>query len=68
MGAVSTEVSPLLREALRSKDRVRRWAASLSFEEKIALLVRMQQRAADISLATRGVHRPVWPMPEVPRE
>ena len=49
-----------LAEALSRKDRTRRRLQKLSFEEKIALLVKMQRRAAEI-LALRGIRRRVWP-------
>jgi hypothetical protein len=53
-------VNQSLAEALNRKDRTRRRLQKLSFEEKIALLIKMQRRAADI-LALRGVRRRVWP-------
>jgi hypothetical protein len=53
-------VNQSLAEALDRKDRTRRRLQKLSFEAKIALLIKMQRRAADI-LALRGVRRRVWP-------
>ncbi len=51
-----------LAEALERKDRTRRHLQKLSFEEKIALLIKMQRRAADADiLGLRGIHRRVWP-------
>jgi len=53
-------VNQSLAEALTRKERTRRHVQKLSFEEKIALLIKMQRRAADI-LALRGILRRVWP-------
>ena len=50
---------------LKKKQR-RRQVASLTFEEKIEILVRLQNLASEISLQARGTCRKPWWDPDAP--
>lgn len=49
-----------LKELFKAKDRRRKELAALSFEEKIAILIQLQEWASSITKEVRGVCKKPW--------
>jgi hypothetical protein len=58
--APNPSLQAVTEEVFRQKETRRRELAALPFEEKIAILVRLQQLASAVSKETRGHCRKPW--------
>ncbi len=72
MAGVDTDMNSALSkvalEQFQKKKERRRQLAALSFEEKIEILVRLQQLTSEISMQTRGTCRKPWWNSETARQ